>query len=223
MSYLHDRAKVEGKPFSSSYPPVDQYLWATMENYLGLRKLSFSLARLNGWYPSTQAGDGYARIVIPAFSYQAGNRYWQARAIRRLTPIEPRYQSPHNVSRGDAFVRVMPSVGTNWFPVIGLVIAEGPMDALAAAECGFVGVGLMGATPGTDVLTAVARLRAGMGSPSDSLPGTHMPVAVVADEGALGAATAIWRHFPGARLLTTYPYKDLAEMPLDNRRKLLGN
>ena len=104
----------------------------------------------------------------------------------------------------------------------GLVIVEGPMDALAASECGFVGVGLMGATPPGEVLDAIARLRAAMGSPRHSEPGTHMPVLVVADEGALGAATAVWRHFPGALLLNTYPNKDLAEVPLSERKELLA-
>jgi len=120
-----------------------------------------------------------------------------------------RYQSPHGVSRGDAFVRVCPASVAK-----GLVIAEGPMDALAAAECGCVGIGLMGAQPPAAVISAISRYRGGMG--------WTIPVIIVSDEGALGAATKVWRNFPGATLVATYPYKDLACVPLDERWGILS-
>lgn len=238
--YDHERQPdVEGKPFSCMYPPITPRFWPLMQHYLEERGLNPNIAIQNGWYPTDGAGDLYPRVVIPAFSYQEGNRYWQARDMCHRAPL--RYQSPRGVKRGDAFVRVVPP-----HDVEGVVIAEGPMDALAAADCGFVGIGLMGVTPSPEVFGAVARflaavthaesrVQAARGSRSPSNEGTgilvcpaesegstgRVGVVVVSDEGALGAATRIWAHFPGACLISTYPWKDIACVPLAERKVLL--
>jgi hypothetical protein len=60
-----------------------------------------------------------------------------------MDSLEPkRYQSPHG-SRGNAVIVVYPLRGM----VKRLVICEGPMDALAAAAVGYLGIALMGNTP----------------------------------------------------------------------------
>ncbi len=191
------------KPYSSSYPEVDNAGWPLLKRYLEGRELDPSLALFNGWYPSKTAGDEFARVVIPCFSTVPENMYWQARGMEAVTI---RYQSPHGCQRGDAIVRVIPHEGRPK----GTVVVEGPMDALAAAGAGFVGVALMGAVPPVDAIRTAF----------DVAVGTR--VLVVADEGALGAFTAVWRHFPGAELRTTYPFKDLAEVPKKERGKYLA-
>ena len=122
-----------------------------MQHYLESRCLSFNLAVENGWYPSTVAGDIWGRIVIPATSKIPGNYYWQARAIQK--GIEPRYQSPC-ASRGDAIVVVWPGQRVTRRQV-GCVV-EGPMDALAAAGVGCVGIALMGVMPPEAALALTA-------------------------------------------------------------------
>lgn len=191
-------AGTTAKSLSSSYPPYAADLRQEMSRYLARRDLSSVLAEANGWYPSREAGDQYARVVMPAFSENPKNLYWQARA---MGDVKLRYQSPHGVTRGDAIIVVKPS----YPPAKGTVIVEGPMDALAAAGAGFVGVAMMGLLPPALAIQTALRVAG------------NTRVLVVSDEGALEAATALWRHFPGAELRTTYPYKDLAEVPREKR------
>lgn len=107
--------------------------------YLEQRHLDPTLAQENGWYPSLDAQDCYPRIVISAITHKAGHVYWQARDITGKAFI--RYQSPQG-PRHEALVRVFP-----YDKPLGIVIVEGPMDALAAAGEGYVGIALMGMTP----------------------------------------------------------------------------
>ena len=65
--------------------------WDSFHSYLQERGLSSSVAMVNGWYPSLEAGDSEKRIVMPATN-SSGMAYWQARAIEK--DVEPRYQSP---------------------------------------------------------------------------------------------------------------------------------
>lgn len=205
---MYDHERVErislDKPYSSCYPIRSNLsgAWDQARDYLKARGLNYMTAFDNGWYPSQDAGDSALRLVIPGYSRIKRNCYWQARAI---DGNKIRYQSPHGVRRGDAIVVVWPSsIPKKW------VIAEGPMDALAAAEVGFGGVGLMGASPPLEALQTARRVVG------------NTPVSVVSDEGALEAATALWGHFSGASLVTTYPHKDLAEVPVGERKGLLS-
>lgn len=191
------------KPYSDSYPELEDRLWNLMQKYLESRGLSFELAKANGWYPSLDAGDDSPRVVIPCYSSAAENMYWQGRRMTSLGAL--RYESPHGCNRGDALVRVMPKG-----EVKGTVVCEGPMDALAAAEVGYVGLGMMGTHPTPEAVETARRVAAGT------------PVSVVADEGALGAAAALTGHFPGARLVVTYPHKDLADVPREKRGDYLA-
>lgn len=141
------------------------------------------------------------RVVIPCLSTDPRNKFWQARLIYGHGP---RYQSPH-ASRGDAIVYVRPLS-----PLRGSVLVEGPMDALAAAEAGYLGFAWMGMVP-SDAMLALAKL---LGTP---------PWIVVPDAGteAEAAAVRVWHHFSHATLVLPYPFKDLAEAPLEARKELL--
>lgn len=130
--------------------------------YLVDRKLSWDIAEANGWYPSRQANDATLRVVIPAVSAAPGHVYWQARSV---LPNAIRYQSPRG-PRMDALVRVLP-LALSESVVVGqdtdrtiqpcAVITEGPMDALAAADLGFISYALMGMQPPSTTLDHLAR------------------------------------------------------------------
>lgn len=123
-------------------PPLYEAGWKFLYDYLEARFLDAYLAEQNGWFPTTAACDQTRRIVIPATRGDGGPSYWQARSVDGH-PI--RYQSPP-IARGDALVVVYPYPGEEEHPR-KLVVVEGPMDALAAAGAGYLGVALMGATP----------------------------------------------------------------------------
>lgn len=139
-----------------TYPPADSTpsAWGSFDRYLIDRQCSPELAKYHGWYPSRCAGDEYLRIVIPA-PWSDGTPYWQARSIP--DGVSPRYRSP-NASRGDGLVIVYP---TPLSSPPTYVIVEGPIDALALAGCGIVGIGLMGNTPPAVVWHRVASLVSG--------------------------------------------------------------
>lgn len=117
--------------------------------YLEFRGLSYYLAKENRWYPSVCAGDSELRIVMPATNTK-GYVYWQARAVH--SSVGKRYQSPGYAS-SDSIIIVWPSVSNR-----KAVLAEGPMDALAAAGCGHVGVAVMGKAPQPEVYDHIAKL-----------------------------------------------------------------
>lgn len=208
MQYAHEHKTYERKfpkGTSAPLPRINVALWPDFEKYLVGRGLDSQVARTNRWYPSACAGDTLPRIVIPATN-SAGLSYWQARA---MVPTEKRYQSPP-VQRGDSVVTVWPGELNMLRPI---VVVEGPLDALAAASVGFVGVALMGKEPPVSVLDFVATLR------------QKRAVLVVADADAPGAAafTVAYLASKGRRckLIQTSPHKDLAAMPLIQREKLL--
>jgi hypothetical protein len=118
--------------------------------YLRERHLDISLAASNGWYLSTQAGDQYPRIVIPAVTHKTEHVYWQARDITGNAFI--RYQSPKG-PRHEALIKVRPTDKP-----LGIVVVEGPMDALAAAGAGYLGYALMGMQPNKATLMHLALL-----------------------------------------------------------------
>lgn len=197
---------VNEKPFSTSLPPRDDAFSAVVYDYLRARRLDPRLAVFNGWYASRSAGDTYVRCVIPCVSKHSDNRYWQARCVEDVAEAI-RYQSPSHVRRGDAVVYVVPFT----FPgVKGTCFVEGPMDALAAAGLGYIGVAWMGMRPNDEVFAA-AKLYA--------VP----PFYVIADEGdeAQKAALDIWRRLPGAQIIKTYPFKDLADATPEAREELI--
>lgn len=176
-------------------------------DYLRGRGLDAGLAAANQWYPSRNAGDIEYRIVIPASSLIPGNVFWQARAVG--AHILKRYQSPHS-PRGDAIVSVWPLDPRPRFSVV----VEGPMDALAAAGEGCLGISLMGVTPPEECLRLTSRFAYGT------------IALVVADSDSVGAmakvALKLLNYGLAVKLVDPHPHKDLAEAPRAERRRILG-
>ena len=155
MGYYNHEAqehKVNTHPMCTELPAFLPS--ATANNYcyryLEERKLDPDLAKENGWFPSDNAGDEFLRIVIPAITHKAGHIYWQARDVSGAAYI--RYQSPKG-PRHEALVKVIPH-----YEPKGIVVVEGPMDALAAAGAGFIGYALMGMQPNKATLMHLALL-----------------------------------------------------------------
>ena len=200
----------QDKSYSGSLPRKQKGAWIDAAEYLMARNLPELLACENGWYVSQEAGDNYQRIVIPATSSAPENHYWQARDITGHASI--RYQSPAGVKRGDAVVVVWPENGR----VHGAAIVEGPMDALAAAGARFLGIAMMGTHPAHESLLLTSKLIGGI-----------LPVTVLADKDAMAAMVnnvlmPLLEISKGIiRLASPDPYKDLAEAPPSERRRLI--
>lgn len=152
MQYPHEHKK-RGAAIPSSpvvLPPEVPSLHPQMQEYLFSRRLTYRLALANGWYPTVD--HGVPRIVIPAVSLVNTWPYYQARAMVEH-PV--RYQSP-KAPRGDALVVCYQANLDRYRETTShLVIVEGPMDALAVAGAGAVGIGLMGNQPNNVVLAHI--------------------------------------------------------------------
>lgn len=141
--YWHEseERKPNKHPMCTTFP-TQSPMQHNMNCYLEKRNLDWKLARENGWYESDDCGDKYVmyrRVVIPAVTHKAGHVYWQARDLFGHSHI--RYQSPKG-PRHEALVQVTPESSR-----LGVVVVEGPMDALAAAGAGYVSFALMGMIP----------------------------------------------------------------------------
>lgn len=152
--YWHEseERKPNAHPMCTEFPAqvVSPSVEQLATDYLYARKLVPELAEENGWYVSTDAQDTYPRIVIPAVTHKAGHVYWQARDISGKAYI--RYQSPKG-PRHEALVKVSPFHAPR-----GIVVVEGPMDALAAAGEGYLSYALMGMQPNQSTLLHLALL-----------------------------------------------------------------
>jgi hypothetical protein len=126
------------------------------KDYLIARGLSWNLAEGNGWYPSRNAGDDFLRIVIPALTTKAGHVYWQARAVSNNVHI--RYQSPKGPRHGALVSVLRDPLKLDSLPCREVVIVEGPMDALAVAECDVDALALMGIYPGDEAVEHLIKL-----------------------------------------------------------------
>lgn len=227
------------KPYCRELPPMsrDPQDWVQAQEFIRGRGIDPHVAKLNAWYPSRQAGDDCLRVVIPGTSRDQANQFWQARLVEEghnpdpntpPVPVEPtgealaaptapkRYQSPY-ATRGDALIVLHPDYSGpgNDSPPPGSVLVEGPFDALAAAELGLLGVALMGNNPSAEALEhAVEWLRAAP------------PAVMVTDgdatvQGATLAGRLLAQYgLKSLLVLSPYPYKDLGEMPLSERRRL---
>jgi hypothetical protein len=183
--------------------------WEEQDEYLRGRGLSPELARKNGWYPSYRAGDSALRVVMPASP--SAMKHWQARMIEEPSKglMQKRYQSSHG-ARGPAVIIVYPDGITR----LDVAIVEGPMDALAAAEVGVVGIALMGNTPNREALDRIAENYA-------AYRGIVVPDRDSYAEAALTMSKLSARGM-GLALRTVLPWKDLAEVPAAKRRAVLG-
>ena len=202
------------KPYCSRLPSCSQRLWPKFDDYLRGRKLNHALARANNWYPSRTV-DGYDRAVVTTTSDQPGNLYWQARLLGALGSAPPldlpegvrRWESPHGIARGNAVCMVWPDQKNG-----RSVVVEGPMDALAAAELGFLAVGLMGVTPAIEVLDLTSRLL--RGTVCLVVPDQHATKPMAMNLIELGSR-GLKCH------LITHPFKDLADAAPAARRRIL--
>lgn len=178
---------------------------AVVVAYLALRGLDPEIAATNGWYATQDAGDDHLRVLIPATNTK-GYAYWQARAVD--PDVEKRYRSPH-YAVGDSVVLVYPTGGIPR----RVVIVEGPMDALAAAGCGCLGLAVMGKQPDAAVYDHIISLVRGKG------------VVIVPDSdgfiGAVGIQAELAKRgvFAEIRLAGE---KDLAALSDHYRRLVLG-
>ena len=208
MIYAHEirEKKIRWEGPRPSLPKVkdDIFAWARFRKYLSARHLDPLLAKANGWYPARYKDT--TRIIIPC-SNRDGVPYFQGRAMND-DPL--RYASPP-VPRDDSIVIVWPDQSK---PQRGGVIIEGPMDALASAGMGFVGVALMGSCPTEDVFDHLA-LFARAFQPLYVLPDADAPEFAAIVIGAL----AVRGLSCTARIL---PKKDLAEMTIKQRREFFN-
>jgi len=166
------------------------------DNYLVGRNLDHRIARYNQWYPTELKGP---RIVIPCTK-----GFWQARAMGKE---EPRYLSSKG-SRNGAFCIVWPRQA--W---TGIVIVEGPMDALAAASLGYYSMASLGAGFGKYVIDWVCR-------------GTPTPNIIIIpdlDNEEFGFDVLTGFTNKGYQAEVRHPIKkDLASMTVKQREKLLA-
>jgi len=190
-----------GKPL----PAEHEGLWTVAADYLSGRDLLPDVARYNGWYASQEAGDTEPRIVMPGTN-SFGFPYWQARAL--YDGAEKRYQSTHG-ARENSLIICWPIGDTD-----AAVLMEGPIDALAAACEGYVGVAMLGNTAPPDCVDYAAVI----------LRGYDVSVLPDTDDmefgGRLCGAMAV-RGIP-ARLISSSPYNDLCSAPADERAEILG-
>lgn len=180
-----------------------------MLDYLQARNLCHAVAEANGWYPAW-VGDyvQYPRVVIPASSLTNSWPYYQARLLQSGPPIAKRYVSPA-APRGDALAVVFPEKCA-----LGSIIVEGPMDALAAASMGYVGIGLMGNTPSPRVLDHI-----------ESIAKIYGNCFVIPDRDAFSQGAEItaklWARGLRCTLKSITGAKDLAELSPERRVALI--
>ena len=203
MIYKHEQREKSG--YSGPRPgfPRPRFeLLSQMREYLAGRELDSELAEANDWYPARYQNAN--RVVIPCSNSQ-GVPYFQARDMDGKAEL--RYTSPP-ASRDDSLALVWPQV-----KVKGTVVVEGPMDALAAAVFGWLGIGVMGNQPSEAIINHLA-----------TICRTFQPVYVIPDLDALFLGPAVFcplvqRGISGAILIPQR--KDLCEMPLAERKKFL--
>ena len=210
MIYDHERReRKEGCEIKHvAMPPLDPRGRALMYSYLSERELDYELAVSNGWYPTFSKG---YRVVIPCINSAKFN-YWQARAMLDH-PL--RYDSPA-IPRKDSIVLLWPRMNLDHVYDFDkhrtVVITEGPMDALAAAEW-HPAIAIMGGCPSQEVLEFIDRKTEELGLTSWVL---------VPDRDNLEFVEKFLR-YDGLGVTVALPTgKDLAGMPRWEREKLLG-
>lgn len=199
-------------PMCNALPPYEHDLDGNAQDYLKERSLDSDLAKANGWFFSCNAGDEFPRIVIPAMTHKAGHVYWQARDVSGKAFI--RYQSPKG-PRHEALVKVMPY---EMYQCPGIVVVEGPMDALAAAGAGYVGYALMGVQPSKATLMHLALL-------IEDTKDLDTLVLLDRDSGPHAMKVALFLASQGYHAVTGNlpgPEKDLAACPTSKREKFLS-
>jgi DNA primase len=209
MNYEHEaKAKREHHGPRPKMPPIMPELAADMHNYLEERLLDSQLAEENRWYVSYD-DVLEPRIIIPC-SNSAGIPYWQGRAMR--DDVLKRYDSSV-ATRDDSVALVWPKAGQK---AKTAVVVEGPMDALAAAGAGALGIAVMGNAPTSEVFSYIENI----------LRSTYVEIVVVVpdlDTPILASRVAARLGGSGFAVRIVMPTaKDLAAM-MPEERKLLIN
>lgn len=202
--YRHEEQEKRIKPTGPrpGFPELRAKLWPMFRDYLEGRKLNASLARVNGWYPAWYKSA--PRAIIPC-SNSAGVPYFQGRDMSGQAEL--RYASPW-ATREDSIVLVWPEGEAK-----GCVIVEGPTDALAAADIGFLGIGVMGNSPPMEVIEHVA-----------TFARAFAPVIIVPDIDTLDLGPAVLCGLGqlGIAGMILNPYaKDLAAMTPKERKQFI--
>lgn len=215
QEYCHEvKERKDSSPLiNAPLIPQEDDLFPAMEQYLSSRGLSYVLARVNKWHPVYL---DVPRILVPC--HTSDHRiYWQARDMGLKPEFNvKRWLSP-SVARGDAIVKVFPHSFFQGYKNSGIgVVVEGPMDALAAAECGHIAFALMGASPPRDVLVYL----------SHNLRVYDLNVILIPDLDGMGTfLSQVPAHLSSAGFVvmikSPYPYSDCAEIPLEARKEYL--
>jgi len=204
MFYQHEQREKRERYVGPrpGFPECVPEYWNDMKIYLAERQLNNRTAVENGWFLTFF--QGCPRIVIPC-SNSLGVPYFQARAMS--SKVKLRYASPA-ASRDDSIVVVWPADRAK-----GSVVTEGPMDALASADLGYLGIATMGNQPNEEVLEHVA-----------SVVRSFQPVLVVPDADALEFGPLVLcalaqRGISGG--IVAPHKKDIAEMSVKERKRFL--
>jgi hypothetical protein len=203
MIYHHERGEAAWKTYKGPVPDmpsgrVEPWLVKIFYGYMTARGLDPKLAQENGWYPADM---DVPRLVIPCTNTM-GTPYWQARAMDSTTAL--RYDSPR-APRGDSVVVVW---SHNSDLTSRAVIVEGPLDALAAAAFGYLGVAVMGNNPAQEALDNIVRM----------FGRTHTPFLILPDmdheEFGATLVAAFASRGVAANMATLRGGKDLCELSL---------
>lgn len=209
MNYTHEfkEKREDAKPVRPVVmPEYEEGLESLQDEYLSKRNLDAEVAYLNDWYPTDD--NGTPRLVIPASTLTNTWPYYQSRTMVEH-PV--RYKSPA-APRGDALIVVHPEGSP-----VGVVIIEGPMDALAAAGEGFIGIALMGNKPSEKVFEHLVTLLS-----TFQLSTTILPDRDAFSEGATLTAK-LWSRGIRCQLKAIHGAKDLAELRPRQRSSLLAS
>lgn len=216
--YPHERSwkPTDTTRDATPLPEPDKALQEAMRYYLESRQLSYECAVEKGsWYAAYYRGP---RIIIPCLRSDGKKPWWQGRLIdtlrnsREKLQFEMKRWDGARGYRGDAVCYISADFSR---PVL---IVEGPMDALAAASCGFPAIAVLGSMPPQLVFDQVVRLvetsyRKGscfIVPDADRLGDWANTQAQLGARGVYGSI----QQLPGG-------FKDLAEMPQPERQEFL--
>lgn len=217
MDYEHesrwnnaDRESREAVSAAVTLPMLDENLWPAFDRYLLSRDLDVELATQNQWFPSGY--DGIPRVIIPA--NKTGGVFWQARLMTDDEIEGKKRWDSAAAPREDAIIVVIPrhTLRLEGNP-LRTVVVEGPMDALAIAEFGLLGIAMCGNRPTDATIHHILQTQAELESGKIWLFPDSDSYATCQD-----TQNKFTRFNASSFMVDLFPFKDFAEMP-----KLLRN